>query len=120
MTTGSCACGALRYSFNSAPVVSALCHCNGFKKSSSSNYTHNLIVPAVSFTTSGTAKECGTPLYITSEGAPGAVIVKAGTLDDPSLNEVNYRPTVEMFCKEKYSWLPDIERARKFHGAMKH
>jgi hypothetical protein len=158
MATGSCACGVLKYSFNSEPLVcvglelvllyvlsanlhpgpQALCHCNGCKRSSSSVYTHNLLVPAATFTTSGIAKtytdkgesgknrsfhfcrECGTTLYITSENIPGVVVVKAGTLDDLSLNEINYRPTVEIFCKEKYSWLPDIEGARKFNGAMEH
>ncbi|KAJ4248334.1 hypothetical protein NW757_008492 [Fusarium falciforme] len=138
MATGSCACGLLKYSFNSEPLVCVLCHCNGCKRSSSSVYTHNLLVPAATFTTSGIAKtytdkgqsgknrsfyfcqECGTTLYITSENIPRVVVVKAGTLDDLSLNEINYRPTVEIFCKEKYSWLPNIERARKFNGAMGH
>ncbi|KAI8680464.1 CENP-V/GFA domain-containing protein [Fusarium keratoplasticum] len=138
MATGSCACGLLKYSFNSEPLVCALCHCNGCKRSSSSVYTHNLLVPAATFTTSGIAKiygdkgqsgknrsfhfcqECGTTLYIVSENIPGVVVVKAGTLDDLSLNEIKYRPTVEIFCKEKYSWLPDIEGARKFNGAMGH
>ena len=46
------------------------------------------------------------------------VIVKAGTLDNLSLNETKYKPTVEIFCENKYSWLPDIEGAKKFDGAM--
>ncbi|KAJ4176187.1 hypothetical protein NW759_017557 [Fusarium solani] len=137
MTTGGCACGALKYSFDGEPLVSALCHCNGCKRSSSSDYTSNLIVPASTFhSTLGTAKtytskggsgnnrsshfcpECGTMLYVTSEAASEIVIVKAGTLDNLSLNETKYKPTVEIFCENKYSWLPDIEGAKKFDGAM--
>lgn len=64
--------------------------------------------------------ECGTPLYVTSDGAPGVVIVKAGTLDVLSLNETNYRPTVEIFCKEKYSWLPGIEGTKRFDAPIEH
>lgn len=158
MVTGSCACGGLTYSFNSDPLVcvgvdlallyirstnpylglQALCHCNGCKRSSSSVYTHNLLIPAARFTTSGNSKaykdkgesgkdrsfhfcpECGTTLYIVSENIPGVIVVKGGTLDDLRLNERKYRPTFEIFCKDKYSWLPDIEGSKKFDGAMKH
>ncbi|KAJ4152147.1 hypothetical protein NW765_017656 [Fusarium oxysporum] len=57
-------------------------------------------------------------LYVTSEAASEMVIVKAGTLDNLSLNETKYKPPVEIFCENKYSWLPDIEGAKKFDGAM--
>lgn len=57
-------------------------------------------------------------LYIDSEMAPGLVILKAGTLDDLSLNETKYKPTAEMFCENKYSWLLNVEGAKQFDGAM--
>ncbi|KIL92435.1 glutathione-dependent formaldehyde-activating protein [Fusarium avenaceum] len=137
MTTGQCACGVLKYSFSSEPVISVLCHCSGCKRASSSDYTNNLIIPVDAFQmTSGTAKiytskggsgkgcskyfceECGTMLYIDSEITPGLVILKAGTLDDLSLNETKYKPAAEIFCENKYSWLPNVEGAEQFNGAM--
>ncbi|EKG12517.1 Glutathione-dependent formaldehyde-activating family GFA [Macrophomina phaseolina MS6] len=117
--------------------VQALCHCISCRRSSNSTHSTNLLVPTPSFhPTSGTAKqwtrtgdsgktvtnnfcgECGTLLWVTGEAMTGVTIVKAGTLDDLSLNDTKYKPKVEIFTRNKYSWLADVEGAAKFEGSM--
>lgn len=57
-------------------------------------------------------------VWVKGEAMPGVLIVKAGTLDDLSLNETKYKPKAEIYCRNKFSWLPDVEGAAKFDGAM--
>ncbi|KAL6408107.1 glutathione-dependent formaldehyde-activating protein [Ilyonectria robusta] len=134
---GQCSCGSIRYSFTGEPLNVSLCYCNGCRRSSSSAFTTNILVLESNFvSTAGTPKafkrkggsgnegsehfcpDCGAQLYVTSNAAPGIVIIKAGTLDDWRLNDTKFKPTVEIFCQYKYNWLPDIGGTTKFEGAM--
>lgn len=115
----------------------ATCHCTSCRRSTSSAYSTSLLVPAPAFhLLEGTPKaftrqgdsgqetsdcfcpNCGALVYVLSKAASGLVIVKAGSLDDLSLNETKFQPRVEIFCKNKYSWLPAIEGAQTFDGAL--
>ncbi|KAF9882292.1 duf636 domain protein [Colletotrichum karsti] len=136
ITTGSCSCDKVKYAFRGQPLASALCHCLKCKRGNGSSFSTNIIVPAVAFelirgepakyTNKGESgkdgsshfcRDCGSPLYVTSELAAGVVIVKTGTIDRWDLVETNFKPTTEMFCATKYSWLPSIEGATKLSGA---
>jgi hypothetical protein len=48
-TTGSCLCGAVKFSFEGQPTVFQYCHCSRCRKRSGSAHAANLFVPAESF-----------------------------------------------------------------------
>jgi len=101
--TGSCLCGAIRYTV-SAPVSELrACHCTHCQKASGAGGSVNAVVPSsASFTlTQGTPRrfaitadsgctlyrhfcgDCGSPIYSQRAGNPEFVVVRAGTLDNP-------------------------------------
>ena len=101
--TGSCLCGAIRYTV-SAPVTELrACHCTHCQKSSGASGTVNAIIPSSAFKlTQGTPKryddkadsgrtlyrffcgDCGSPMYSQRAATPERVVVRAGTFDDSS------------------------------------
>jgi hypothetical protein len=122
--SGRCYCGAARYSFDGAPVINAQCHCRECQYISGGNPNVVLGVPEASFRyTSGAPKtfrrsdleqpasrefcaECGTHLLTRSPRAPGLVIVKRGTMDDPAAFG---NPQVAIFTCDRQPWhhIPD-------------
>lgn len=95
----------------------------------------NLIVPAPAFReTSGKAKtytskggsgadstshfcdNCGSPLYITSDAAPGIIIIKSGTIDDVTLLQGKYKPGLEIYCDSKLDFVPKITEMNLSEG----
>lgn len=121
----------------SSPNLQAACHCIPCRRSSNSTHSTNLLVPTPAFKSlGGTPKtwsrvgdsgktvtnnfcpECGVLCWVTCEAITDLLIVKAGTVDDLSLVETKYKPKVEIYCRNKFSWLPDIEGALKFDGPM--
>lgn len=100
--TGGCQCGGLRYRIDSAPSVFYLCHCTECQTQTSSAFGESLRVDPAAVTItgrvattrrlsdSGTIRlgdfcpECGVRIQHRSEGDPGRVNIKAGTLDDTS------------------------------------
>ncbi|KAF7591894.1 hypothetical protein BBP40_000941 [Aspergillus hancockii] len=108
MPSGSCLCQAVKYEYKGDPLAKAVCHCLTCRKLSSGSST-NVLIPQDHFhITSGEPKtfsmthesgmhltthfcgNCGNLLYKTAdrEEFKGAVIVLAGTLDDPSPREL--------------------------------
>ncbi len=99
---GGCYCGALRYVAEGKPMLRAQCHCRECQYISGGSPNMFLLMPPDGFAyTKGTPKrfartdlegavtrefcaECGTHLTTRRPDLP-AVILKAGTLDDPSL-----------------------------------
>jgi hypothetical protein len=51
----------------------------------------------------------------TGESFPGAVIIKAGVLDDPEWPNKNV-PKGELFAPERVAWTPAIEGAAQLPG----
>ena len=100
---GGCVCGAVRYRLNGAPLAAYNCHCTDCQRASGGNYTVSLPIPAdrvevisgeiATFDKPGDSgrvvrmqrcARCGTNMINVPLAAPDTVIVKAGTLDDPS------------------------------------
>jgi hypothetical protein len=102
MHTGHCYCGAVRYEISAAPVFNAQCHCRECQYISGGSPNVCLGIPEQAFRyTSGKPKtyrradlsnpvsrefceECGTHVLTRTPAAPGLVILKRGTLDDPA------------------------------------
>jgi hypothetical protein len=100
---GGCYCGALRYEANGDPLFKGQCHCREcqYISGGQSNVVMAMAEPGFAYS-KGTAKqfrrkdlddpvtrefcgECGTHILSRSPRVPGAVLLKVGTFDDPSL-----------------------------------
>lgn len=100
---GRCYCGALRYRAGGDPLFKGQCHCRECQYISGGHPNVVMGMPESGFHyTSGTPKgfrrsdipdavtrefcaECGTHILTRTARAPGAVLLKVGTFDDPSL-----------------------------------
>jgi len=116
---GGCYCKALRYEAGGAPVFKGQCHCRECQYFSGGHPNAVMGMPAASFSyTKGTPKsfarkdlpnpvtrefcaECGTQILARSPSLPGAVLLKVGTLDDPSVYE---GPQMVIFTIDKQAF----------------
>ena len=117
--SGGCACGAIRYECSAEPLVSSNCHCRECQHASGSAFSANLIVPAAAFTVTkgeptfyqvagasgqlvsrGFCSVCGSPLFARAAALPDIVVIKVGSLDDPS----EYRPSRDIYTESAQPW----------------
>ena len=100
---GGCYCKAVRYTAEGDPLFSGQCHCRECQYISGGHPNIVMGMPEGGFAyTKGAPKgfrrsdlanpvtrefcpDCGTHLLTRSPGLPGAVLLKIGTFDDPSL-----------------------------------
>jgi hypothetical protein len=99
--TGGCACGALRYATQHAPVFQNHCQCRDCQRRSGTGHGSYLTFPARAEMTisreathwqvaadNGNLKNhafcpiCGTPVYLTFAATPDLIAVHAASLDD--------------------------------------
>ena len=128
--TGGCYCGEVRYRAAGEPMLKAQCHCRECQYIAGGSANMLIAIPIEGFSfTQGEPKKfarsdlenpvtrefcgnCGTHLTSRPPGFP-AVIVKVGTMDDPSLFE---GPEMAIFCVDKQAFheipsgLPTFER----------
>jgi hypothetical protein len=128
---GGCYCGKVRYVAEGEPMLKAQCHCRECQYISGGAPNMFLLMPPDSFKyTKGTPKtfarsdlekpvtrefcgECGTHILTKSPGLPGAMLIKVGTFDDPT---VFGRPDMVIFTIEKQTFhtipegIPAFER----------
>jgi len=120
-----CACGAVKFEFDTDPDFIAECHCLDCKKASGGEAAVFFGVPEDDFTlTSGTPKafhyiadsgkgldrnfcpECGARIFSSNlESFPGLVFVTLGSLDDRS----GFKPGLEMFVKRRLDWVGALD-----------
>ena len=100
---GGCYCGAIRYQVEGDPLFKGQCHCREcqYIAGGSPNMVMGMQESGFSYTKGAPkafrrgdlpdpvsrefCQECGTHLVSKAPGVPGAVLLKVGTLDDPSL-----------------------------------
>ena len=105
MLEGGCYCGALRYRAEGDPIFQAQCHCRECQYITGGNPNAFIGMPEAGFTyTKGSPRQfkrsdienpvtrefcenCGTAIGSRAPTAPGVMILKVGTLDDPSVFE---------------------------------
>lgn len=121
---GGCYCGALRFRAEGDPLFRGQCHCRECQYISGGHPNVVMGMPAAGFSyAKGSPKAfrrsdldspvtrefcaaCGTHILARSPALPGAVLVKVGTFDDPS---VFGAPEMAIFTIDKQSFhhLPD-------------
>ena len=117
--SGGCYCGQTRYEANGEPLMKVQCHCRECQYISGGAPVLIMAMPSDGFAwTLGAPKpftrsdlespvtrefcpNCGTHLTTKSPGLPTAVMIKVGTLDDPS---VFGGPQVAIFASEKQAF----------------
>ena len=116
---GGCYCGALRYRATGNALFTGQCHCRECQYISGGNPNLVMAMPEAEFSyTKGTPKgfrrsdlpdpvtrefcaECGTHLLTRTSRVPGAVLLKVGTFDDPS---VFPGPQIVIFTVDKQAF----------------
>ena len=120
---GGCYCGQIRYSFEGDVTVAMQCHCRECQYMTGGNPNVFAMLPEAGLTFSGGemasftrtdidnavtrsfCPNCGTSIGTQSPNAPGAFIVKVGTMDDPSV----ITPSMAIFTKDSqpFHHVPD-------------
>jgi hypothetical protein len=116
--TGRCYCGAVRFQFDEAPIMTRACWCRDCQYLAAGNASVNAIFRTVSFTVSGDVSEyvstadsgntmrrrfcskCGTQLFSESLSRPDIMVVRVGALDDPEM----HRPSAFIWTGSAPSW----------------
>jgi hypothetical protein len=117
---GGCACGAVRYRLDSAPMFVHCCHCRDCQRQTGSAFVLNALietdrvavlsgepVPVAVPTDSGRPHRifrcpaCQTAVWSEYGGIAALRFVRIGTLDDPSA----LRPDVHIYTRSKLPWV---------------
>ncbi|MGN6690910.1 MAG: GFA family protein [Sphingopyxis sp.] len=117
---GGCRCGQLRYRIaQDGPLLNYICHCLDCQKSTASAFADQLIVAVDALAVEGRSitvefprptggvstlhhcPDCLSRVYNLNSVRPAIAIVRAGTLDDPSILE----PFAHLWVKRKRRWI---------------
>jgi hypothetical protein len=127
---GGCACGKVRYSLGSAPIVVHCCHCRWCQRETGSSFALNAVIetdkvellgepPERIDTPSASGKgqavfrcpSCQVALWSHYGGAgEKAAFIRVGTLDSPDACP----PNVHIFTSSKQPWVAIPEGAEQF------
>ena len=132
MRTGGCLCGAVRYRIEAEPMFEFACHCRACQKATGGSPTYGFIVPKTAFVVtegepvgyvsrgdSGGEVErqfcgkCGSPLFSKLEGQPDFMVIKVGSLDDPSAFHV----AIDMWMSSAQPWHQPHDGAASVPGS---
>jgi hypothetical protein len=122
---GSCLCGAIRYTCDSEPLFTAVCHCAACQKSTGTAFsvvvgarkTDLKIIGDTLTTYEGIGdsghptyrhfcSQCGSTIYAEMGLRPGLACIKAGTLDTAS----GLKPQVHVYWRDHQAWIEDLGR----------
>ena len=116
---GGCICGSVKYSINSKPLFTQVCHCLDCKKLTGSSYVMNTSIFEDSLKISGEllkaeliagsgkkcshyfCKKCGVYIYADYEFAIRRLTVRTKTLLKPK----DFPPQAHIFVKDKDPWI---------------
>ena len=134
---GGCACGAVRYRLESAPMFVHCCHCRDCQRQTGSAFVINALIETsrVSIlegeisrspmpTDSGRphgidrCKVCGTAVWSEYAGLAALRFVRVGTLDDPTA----IKPDIHIYIRSKVPWVtlpPDVPAFEAYYDATK-
>lgn len=115
---GRCLCGAVSFWISATPLAVLHCCCEDCRRSSGTGHCTHIVVPEDAFSLTGDVTffahkadsgntvtkafcgTCGSPLYSTNSGYPGAVFTRASVLDDPEL----VQPQMVVYASRAISW----------------
>ena len=118
--SGSCLCGAVRYTCSQSSVMAGHCHCNDCQKISGAGHTSNIAVPKGSTSimgelryfehqadsgntvTRGFCPQCACDIYIENSGMTDLEFLRAGSLD----NLEQFKPQLAVYACRSASWDP--------------
>lgn len=116
LSTGRCKCEALRYRLMAPPLFTHVCHCLDCQRSTGTAFSMTTIMMRDDLcitqgdavgkqisprsTSFGCAK-CNTTVYVASTAFPATIILRPGTLDDPSIAA----PQAHIWVRRKQAWL---------------
>jgi len=126
---GGCLCGAVRYTSDAEPALTAICHCDHCQKTSGSAFSVNVGVPVAGLRVSGAALatfedlgesgqpvhrrfcgKCGSSLFTDADAFAGISFIKGGSLDDRSW----LQPRLHIWCGSAQPWVSIAADATKF------
>lgn len=126
---GRCLCGAVNYSCDAEPLFAAVCHCRDCQRSTGSAFAVVVGVQEAALSLHGDepgisrtvgedhgkqvrrlfCRECGSQLFTDSDALPDVLLVKAGTLDDPSW----VQPQLEVWGRSAQPWVGKADGRRR-------
>ena len=129
--TGSCLCGAIRYTIDAEIKELRACHCTDCQKASGAGGSVNAVLPSAAIRiTQGTPKryagvaasgrtlyrffcgDCGSPLYGQRQTTPEISSLRIGTLDHPG----EMKLTSHIWTRSARSWDAIDPATQQFPG----
>jgi len=129
--TGSCLCGAIRYTISASVAELRACHCRNCQKAGGAGGSVNAAIKSADFRLlQGKPKrytavadsgrtlhryfcgDCGSPIYSHRETTPETLGVRAGTLDDSSGLKIG----THIWTKMARPWSPIDPAAKQIPG----
>lgn len=125
---GGCRCGEVRYKCSSAPMFTAHCHCRDCQYASGGGFSTIVGVSTSSVEMQGelggytvTAESgnqltrkfcprCGTPILTELHSNQQMMVLKAGTLDDPSW----LKPAMHIWTGSGLPWTGELDAIPKY------
>ena len=116
--TGKCLCGAVHYESDGPSAFMGNCYCKDCRNESGTGHITAVAVPdaglVVTGDTASFAKRadtgqmltkffcptCGSTLFTRADGLPGLAVIRAGTLDDPTV----VAPQMNMYVASAPAW----------------
>jgi hypothetical protein len=117
--TGGCLCGKVRFTIDAdAPMAARVCWCRVCQYVGAGSGTATAVFPKDKVNVTGPlatyaniaesgnhmrrsfCPNCGTPIFSEAEERPQAIVVRLGTLDDPSA----VRPALTIWAKMAPAW----------------
>jgi len=129
--TGSCLCGAIRYTVDVPITELRACHCTHCQKASGAAGSVNAVIPSAALKiTQGTPKrydakadsgrtlyryfcaDCGSPIYSQRATAPETAVLRAGTLDSAG----DMKITANIWTRSARPWASIDPASTQFPG----